>query len=62
MKRLTAEPIPEEWKTAIVCPIFKKENPTKRENYRRISLPDTCYQIFTSLILERKNPYIDQIV
>jgi len=28
--------IPEEWKIAIICPIFKKGNPTKTENYRGI--------------------------
>lgn len=28
------ETIAEEWKTAIVCPIFKEGNPTKAENYR----------------------------
>jgi hypothetical protein len=27
------ETIPEEWKTAIICPIFKKGNPTRTENY-----------------------------
>ncbi|KAL4084839.1 hypothetical protein QTP88_027723 [Uroleucon formosanum] len=54
--------IPEEWKTAIICPIFKKGNPTKTENYRGISLLDTCYKILTTLILERLNPYIEEIV
>lgn len=56
------ETIPEEWKTAIVCPIFKKGNPTKTENYRGISLLDTCYKILTTLILERINPYVEEIV
>jgi len=42
-------------KTAIICPIFKKGNPTKTENYRGISLLDTCYKILTTLILERLN-------
>lgn len=35
------ETISEEWKTAIICPIFKKGNPTKTENYKGISLLDT---------------------
>ncbi|KAL4113759.1 hypothetical protein QTP88_017332 [Uroleucon formosanum] len=56
------ETIPEEWKTAIICPIFKKGNSTKTENYRGISLLDTCYKILTTLILERLNPYIEEIV
>lgn len=44
------ETIPEDWKIAIVCPILKKGNPTKTENYRGISLLDTGYKMFTSLI------------
>ncbi|KAE9537576.1 hypothetical protein AGLY_006599 [Aphis glycines] len=56
------ETIPEEWKTAIICPIFKKGNPTRTENYKGISLLDTCYKILTTLILERLNPYVEEIV
>ncbi|XP_025196768.1 uncharacterized protein LOC112595684 [Melanaphis sacchari] len=56
------ETIPEEWKAAIICPIFIKGNPTKTENYRGISLLDSCYKILTTLILERLNPYIEKIV
>lgn len=56
------ETIPEEWKTAIVCPVFKKGKPTKTENYRGISLLDTCYKMLTSLILERINTYIEEII
>lgn len=56
------ETVPEEWKTATVCPIFKKRNSIKTENYRGISLLDTRYNMFTSPILERINPYIEKII
>lgn len=56
------ETVSEEWKTATACPIFKRRNSTKTENYRGISLLDTCYNIFASLILERINPYVEEIV
>lgn len=54
--------IPEEWKSAIICPIFKKGNPTKTEKYRGISLLDTGCNILILLIFERINPYIEKIV
>lgn len=56
------EIFPEDWNTAIICPILKKGDPTKAKNYRGISLLDTCYKVFTSLLLERINPYINEIV
>jgi hypothetical protein len=40
---------PEDWNTAIICPILKKGDPTKTKNYRGISLLDTCYKVYTSL-------------
>ncbi|VVC28325.1 Reverse transcriptase domain [Cinara cedri] len=38
------ETIPEEWKIEIACPIFKKGNSNKTENYRGISLLDTYFK------------------
>jgi len=35
------ETIPEGWKTPILCPIFKKGDPPKIENYKGILLLDT---------------------
>jgi len=48
--------------TAVICTILKKGDPTKTKNYRGISLLDTCYKVYTSLILERINPYVNEIV
>jgi len=37
------EQIPEEWKIAVVCPIYKKGNPEDCHNYRGISLLNAAY-------------------
>jgi len=51
------EAIPKDWNLAIICPIFKKGNPTKVENYRGIVLLDTCYKVLSLAILERLEVY-----
>jgi len=56
------EIFPEDWSTAVICPIFKKGDLTKAKNYRCISLQNTCYKVFTSLLLERINQYFNGIV
>jgi len=56
------ETMPEEWNTAIICPIFKKGDPMLVSNNRGISLLDTGYKVFTSLLLERISPYATEIV
>jgi hypothetical protein len=38
--------IPEEWTTAIVIPIHKKEDRNNPDNYRGISLLNTGYKIY----------------
>jgi len=49
-------------KTAIVYPIFEKGNLIKTENYKGISLMDTCYKNLKTLTLERINPFVEEIV
>lgn len=53
---------PEDRNTAIIYPIIKNGNSTKPKNYRGIFLVDTCYNVYTSLLLERINPYVNEIV
>lgn len=52
------ETLPEESNTAIICPIFKKGDPMIVSNYRGISLIDTGYKIFTTLLLKRISLYV----
>jgi hypothetical protein len=45
--------IPEEWKTNIVMPIFKKGERRNPENYRRINLLNTHLKLATAVIAEK---------
>ena len=42
--------LPDEWKTAIVKPIFKKGNSSDPSNYRPISLTCVCCKLFESIL------------
>jgi len=45
--------IPEEWRTAIVIPIHKKEDRNNPDNCRGISLLNTVYKIYSKIIEKR---------
>ncbi|KAL7306278.1 hypothetical protein TKK_0001711 [Trichogramma kaykai] len=47
------EEIPEDWKTAIIVPLYKKGDPNNPGNYRGISLLPTAYKIYTEIIKGR---------
>ncbi|KAL4152688.1 hypothetical protein QTP88_000521 [Uroleucon formosanum] len=40
------EEIPKEWQLAIICPIYKKGDRSRYQNYRGISLLNTMYKVF----------------
>jgi len=45
--------IPEEWRTSIIVPLYKKGDPNVIPNYRGISLLCTAYKIYTEIIRRR---------
>lgn len=54
--------VPNDWKTAIICPIYKKGDPMETSNYRGISLLDTCYKVLSIAILRRIEVYTNDII
>ncbi|XP_065658254.1 uncharacterized protein LOC136082759 [Hydra vulgaris] len=50
--------IPRIWKTTIICPIFKKENPSLPTNYRPISMTCVVCKIMEPIIAESVTSYI----
>lgn len=56
------EQIEQEWSSSVICPIFKKGDPTKVDNYRGISLLDTAYKVLSIAILRRLEAFAFDIV
>jgi len=51
-KSLDEATVPDDWKCANVCPIFKKSNRNSAENYRPVSLTCQICKIFAAVILD----------
>lgn len=56
------ETIPQEWKTSIICPIYKKGDPMDTKNYRGIMFLNLCYKIVSISVLHRLEKYRNDII
>jgi len=45
--------VPQDWRDAIVCPLFKKGSKTKAENYRPVSLTSIVGKLCESIVKDR---------
>jgi len=55
------EQIPDEWKKNLICPIQRKGNKLRCENYRGIALLCTAYKMLTNITHFKLEPYTDNI-
>ncbi|HYS62000.1 MAG TPA: reverse transcriptase family protein [Gemmatimonadales bacterium] len=53
------EKVPDEFKMAIVIPLFKKGDMSNLKNYRGISLLNTCYKIYAKILAKRLAEYAE---
>ena len=51
----STENMPDRWNKALICPLHKKGDTTKCENYRGIALLDQVYKIMAAIIKDRLN-------
>jgi hypothetical protein len=56
------EVIPEQWEEGFICPIYKKGDQLHTYNNRGITLLNTGYKIFSNILYERLQPYVEKIV
>lgn len=52
--------IPEEWNKGIISPIWKKGDKGEIKNYRGITLMDTTYKVYASLLNERLKAEVEK--
>jgi len=56
------EKLEKDWNTTVICPIYKKGDPKKVENYRDISLLNIAYKVLSIAILHRFEKYLSKII
>ena len=56
------EQLPEQWKTGLVFPIYKKGDKLECSNYRGITLLNVAYKILSSVILSRLKGFSEEAV
>jgi hypothetical protein len=53
---------PDQRKNSIIIPVHKRGDETGCNNYRRMSLLSTSYNILLNILLSRLSPYVDEII
>ena len=59
-KSLESREVPEDWRTANVCPIYKKGAKDQPGNYRPVSLTSDCGKILESIIKDDVVKHLDR--
>ncbi|KAH0816889.1 hypothetical protein GEV33_005903 [Tenebrio molitor] len=54
------EGFPADWREGVICPIFKKGEKNRAENYRGITLLNTGYKLYASVLSERMKREIEE--
>jgi hypothetical protein len=54
--------MPQEWGTAIICPIYKQGDKLECLNYSGISLLNVTYKIYTNILTRYIEPYVEEIL
>ena len=49
--------IPDEWRNAVITSVFKKGDRRENKNYRGISIPNTCYTIYSKFLNMKLQKY-----
>ena len=57
---LSAGVCPDMWKVSYIVPIFKKGDPSNRENYRPISITSIMSRVFERILVEEINFYLER--
>ena len=52
--------VPQDWRDAIVCPLFKKGKRDKAENYRPVSLTSIVGKVLESLIKDKIMQFLEE--
>ena len=49
--------IPNEWRNAVITPIFKKGDRRELKNYRGTNILNTCYKIYSKILNMKLQKY-----
>ena len=56
------ESMPDAWNQSVICPVLKKGDPTRCENYRGISLIAISYKVLSTILCERLKPFTNALI